>query len=419
MDRIDLEYGHTTCTVSLPESGVVLLTGKQPPSVQVAEDKLVRQALEAPCGTGRLGELVRPGQSVAMLVSDVTRPCPTAQLLPPLLSELMEGGVREKDTRIVFALGSHRPLTAEEQARLVGEAVFQRVRCEDSDGERCVEVGRTSWGTPVQVFRPVVEADWRIYVGNIEYHYFVGYTGGAKALVPGACSLKTIQANHSRMVLDSAAAGRIKGNPVREDIEEAAMFVGPSFLLNVVLDSHHRIVEAVAGDVTLAHRQGCRKVDELYRVPIAEPADIVLASAGGWPKDINVYQAHKTLENAAHAVRDGGIVVLVAECPEGFGHSVFKEWMTCGDSPDTLLRRIREHFVLGGHKAAAIAKIRRRPVRVFFVSSLNAEVVRSTGFEPHASAQEALAAARGEMGRAASLAVIPHAGSILPATGVR
>jgi len=419
LDPISLAYGRTTCTVSLPESGVVLLTGKQQPSPQVPEDTLVRQALEEPYGTLRLSRLVRPGQSVAILVSDITRPCPTAQLLPPILSELAEAGVREKDIRIVFALGSHRHLTSEEQARLVGEAIFQRVRCEDSDGERCIEVGRTSWGTPVQVFRPVVEADWRINVGNIEYHYFVGYTGGAKALVPGVCSLKTIQANHSRMVLDSAAAGRIKGNPVREDIEEAATFIGPSFLLNVVLDSHHRIVEAVAGDVTLAHRQGCRKVDELYRVPIAEPADIVLASAGGWPKDINLYQAHKTLENAAHAVRDGGIVILVAECPEGFGHSVFEEWMTCGDSPDTLLRRIRQHFVLGGHKAAAIAKIRRRPVHVFFVSSLNADVVRSTGFEPHASAQEALAVARGEMGRGASLVVIPHAGSILPVTGAQ
>jgi nickel-dependent lactate racemase len=149
-------------------------------------------------------------------------------------------------------------------------------------------------------------------------------------------------------------------------------------------------------------------------VPIAARADIVVASAGGWPKDINLYQAHKTLENAAHAVRDEGIIILVAECQEGFGHPRFEEWMVSGDSPGELGRRLRAQFVFGGHKAAAIAKIRERPVHVFLVSSFEPGTVRAMGFEPHPSAQEALAAARSEMGQAASVAVMPHAGSTLP-----
>ena len=415
MNSIKLGYGRSVCTVSLPKSDVVLLTQRPLSSAPPAGEALIRRALKAPYGTERLSGLVRRGQRVVILVSDITRPCPTAQLLPPLLSELAEAGVRERDISVVFARGSHRRMTPEEQSGLVGESTFRRIGCEDFD-DQFVEVGHTERDTPVQIPRPVVEADWRILTGNIEYHYFAGYTGGVKALLPGVCSVETVQANHSRMVLDSAAAGRIEGNPVREDIDEAVAFVGPSFLLNVVLDSHGQIVEAVAGDVTLAHRQGCRKVDELYRVPIDEPADIVLASAGGWPKDINLYQAHKTLENAAQAVRDGGIIILLAECGEGFGHPSFEEWMTCGDSPDALLERLQERFVLGGHKAAAIAKIRRRPVRVFLVSSFDAGVVRSMGFEPYPSAQEALAAAQGETGHAALLAVIPHAGLILPVT---
>jgi nickel-dependent lactate racemase len=388
---------------------------RQPSLPQAPEDELVRRALAAPHGMARLIRLVQPGQKVAIVVSDVTRPCPTSKLLPPLLSELAEAGVDEGDIRIIFALGSHRCLSPEEQTRLVGEEVFGQVCCGDIGPGPFVEVGRTSRGTPVQVFRPVVEADLRVYVANIDYHYFAGYTGGAKALLPGVCSLETIRANHSWMVQDSAAAGRIEGNPVREDIEEAAAFVGPSFLLNVVLDAQHRVVEAVAGDVTLAHRQGCRKVDELYRVPLTERADIVLASAGGWPKDIDLYQAHKALENAAHAVRVEGIVILLAECPEGIGHPRFAEWLTCGDPPDELLQRIRERFVLGGHKAAAIAKIRRRGVRIFLVSSLDAETVQAMGFVPCGSPQKALAAAQSEMGHGASLAVMPHAGSTLPA----
>ncbi len=415
LHHVQLAYGDSLLKVALPEDGVVWLTEQQSSATAPSEERLLHRALQMPYGLPRLSQLVRPGQRVAILVSDITRPCPTARLIPPLLSELARAGVDDKHTHIIFALGSHRQQTAEEQSRLVGDTVFPRIRCEDTDQEQCVEVGRTRRGTPVHVFRPALEADWRVYVGNIEYHYFAGYTGGAKALLPGACSVETISANHSWMVHDSAAAGRIEGNPVREDQEGAATLVGPAFLWNVVLDGQRRIVEAVAGDVTLAHRQGCRKVDELYRVPLAERADIILASAGGWPKDINFYQAHKSLENAAPAVRDGGILILVAECREGIGHARFAEWLTCGDSPERLLQRIQQQFVLGGHKAAAIAKTRRRAVRIFLVSSMDAELVRSMGFTPHASAQAALDAARSEMGHAALLAVMPHAGSVLPA----
>jgi len=251
-------------------------------------------------------------------------------------------------------------------------------------------------------------------VGNIEYHYFAGYTGGAKALLPGVSSAESIRCNHSWMAHQNAAAGRIAGNPVREDIEEAATFLGPSFLFNVVLDGSKRIVYATAGDLTQAHRNGCRQVDELYRVSLERATDVVVASAGGTPKDLNLYQAHKALENASRAVRDGGILILAAECTEGLGHSVFAEWMTSGSTPGEILTRIREHFVLGGHKAAAIAKTLRRGVRVYLVSAMAPELVKSMGFVPFASAQEAVDSAQRELGPATNWAVMPHAGSTVP-----
>ncbi|UCC77287.1 MAG: nickel-dependent lactate racemase [Anaerolineales bacterium] len=415
MNRIQLPYGDSALEVSLPKGSITMLTERESTMPEASVEALISRALEKPYGVARLSRLVHSGQKVAIIVSAITRPCPTSSLLPLLLSELAQAGVDERDIRIVFALGSHRCLKPKEQERLVGPAVLGRFCCGDTSGEPFVQVGHTRRGTPVQVFRPVAEADWRVYVGNIEYHYFAGYTGGAKALLPGVTSVETITANHSWMVHDSAVAGRIEGNPVREDIEEGASFVGPSFLLNVVLDGHYRVVEAVAGDAKLAHREGCRKVDELYRAPIADRADIVLASAGGWPKDINLYQAHKALENAARAVRDDGTIILLAECREGIGHPRFAEWLTCGDAPAELLRRIKERFVLGGHKAAAIAKILRRGVRVFLVSSLDAQTVQAMGFVACSSAQEALALAHAEMGRAATVAVMPHAGSTLPA----
>lgn len=414
MSQFALGYGRSTQTLSLPRDNILWIRERELPSSLPPEEVLLRRALQAPLAMARLSRLMQRGQRVAVVVSDITRPCPTSRMLPFVLSELQRGGVEEESIRIVFGLGSHRCHNIAEQAALVSPAIFDRVCCGDIGPGPFVEVGRTRRGTPVQVFQPVVEAGWRICLGNIEYHYFAGYTGGAKALLPGVCSVETIRANHAWMVEDSATAGRIAGNPVREDMEEAAALLGPTFLLNVVLDGEKRIVAAVAGDLTQAHRQGCRKVDELYRVPIPQRADIVLASAGGWPKDINLYQAHKALENAALAVRDGGIIILVAECGEGFGHSTFGEWVTCGDGPDELLRRIHECFVLGGHKAAAIAKTLRRGVRVFLVSTIGPDLVRQMSLEPFASAQEALTAAQNEMGHAALLAVMPHAGSTLP-----
>ena len=414
LSRVTLAYGHSTQTVSLPQDNVLWIQERVPPSTLPAEEVLLRRALDSPLAMPRLSRLAHRGQRVAVVVSDITRPCPTSRMLPFVLSELQAGGVEEGDVRIVFGLGSHRCLSTAEQAALVSPAIFDRVCCGDIGPGPFVELGRTRRGTPVQVFQPVADADLRVYLGNIEYHYFAGYTGGAKALLPGVCSLETIQANHCWMVEDNATAGRIAGNPVREDIEEAAALVGPTFLLNVVLNGEKRIVAAVAGDLTRAHRQGCQKVDELYRVPITQRSDMVLASAGGWPKDINLYQAHKALENAALAVRDGGIIILVAACGEGLGHAAFAEWMTCGDGPEELLRRIREHFVLGGHKAAAIAKTLRRGVRVFLVSTIAPELVCKTSLVPFVSAQDALATAQSEMGHDASLAIMPHAGSTLP-----
>ena len=409
-----LAYGRSVQSVAIHSDRVTPILERHCAPVQDSEDAILRRALENPCGMARLSSVVAPRQKVAIVVSDITRPCPTSRILPFLLAELEAAGVTIRDQKIVFALGSHRGHSLPEKMSLVSPAIYDRLCCEDTGNGSFVHLGRTSRGTPVEIYEPVAEADWRICVGNIEHHYFAGYTGGAKALLPGVSSAESVRCNHSWMVHANATAGRIEGNPVREDIEEAAAFLGPSFLLNVVLDGNKRIVDAVAGDLTLAHRQGCRTVDELCRVPLERAYDVVLASAGGTPKDINLYQAHKALENAARAVRDGGILILVAECTEGLGHSVFADWMTSGAAPDEILARIQEHFLLGGHKAAAIAKVLRRGVRVYLASGMAPELVKSMGLMPFASAQDAVDAAQRAEGPSADWAVMPHAGSTVP-----
>jgi len=411
MSELELPYGRRALKVRVPDANLqgVLLPGHR--TVPADEAALLREALARPIGTARLREMVRPGQQVVIVTSDLTRPCPSERLLPLVLDELAAGGVPDDDVTVVTALGLHRRMTAAEMKTAVGTAVYRRLRIVNHDPADCVRLGFTSAGTPVEIFRPLVEADVRVCLGNLELHYFAGYSGGAKAVLPGCASRATLNANHGLMVRPGARAGRLAGNPVRADLEEGAAMAGVDMILNVVMDGH-RIVGAVAGDVTAAHRRGCELVAARGSVDIERPADVVLVSAGGHPKDLNLYQAQKALDNAAHALRDGGALILVAECPEGMGNATFEAWLT-GGTPAELLARIQQEFVLGGHKAAAVAAVLQRAA-IYLVSALPDDLVRRCGMTPFATLDAALAAALNDSGPGARLLVLPYGGSILP-----
>ena len=216
------------------------------------------------------------------------------------------------------------------------------------------------------------------------------------------------------MVQPEAAAGRIAGNPVRADLEEGVSMLGCDFILNALVDEHHRIVGAVAGDMIEAHRRGCEMVARRGSVALPARADVVLVSAGGYPKDVNLYQAQKALDNAAYAVRDGGVIVLLAECREGFGNAPFEAWLRKASAPADLLAWIAREFVLGGHKAAAVGAVLQRAA-VYLVSDMPAESVSACGMSPFTDVEAALSAALEAVGPAARVAVIPQGGSVLPA----
>lgn len=407
-------YGKGTMEFSIPRKNLMaVLEPNHMTPARSGEDE-IRHALAHPIGTPRLSDIVHPGEKVAIITSDVTRPMPSKLALPPLLEELEAAGVDLGHVTIVFALGSHRKQTPEEHKYLVGEDVYARVRCLDSDGKDCRNVGTTSRGTPVDVFTPVADADRVICLGNIEFHYFAGYSGGAKALMPGVSSRAAIQANHRDMVRHDARAGALDDNPLRQDIEEAATLRPIDFILNVVLDEKKNVLKAVAGHYQQAHREGCRFLDGIYKVSIPAKADIVVVTPGGYPKDINLYQAQKALDNSKNAVRDGGVVILAAACTEGLGEAVFEEWMLNATSVDQLIHDIQERFVLGGHKAAAIALVMKK-AGVSLVSDLEPEFCRSMFFEPHASVDAALQAALEKLGLDATVLFMPYGGSTLPA----
>ncbi len=410
--KFSLGFGTGTQEVEVPDANVLAVLEANEVPFDLTGEAEVRRALAAPIGSPRLGEIVRPGETVAIVTSDVTRPCPTWKILPPVLEELFAAGVRPEDVTVTFALGSHRGHTEDEQKKLMGPA-WGLVACGDSDPGHCLHLGETSRGTPVDIDAAVAEADRRILLANIEYHYFAGYSGGAKSLMPGVSTRAAIQANHSRMVEDAACAGRLEGNPVRQDIEEAAALCGADFIVNVVLDAHKEIVRAVAGDMTAAHREGCRFLDTMYRKTIPCRAEIVVVSQGGAPKDLNLYQVQKALDNAKHAVRPGGVVVLVGSCREGLGEKTFQEWMLWAREPDDLIRRVREDFKLGGHKAAAIAMVLKN-AEIDLVSELEPAFVERIFLHPYATAQAALDHAFEKLGPDASVIVMPYGVSTLP-----
>ena len=411
--KIEVGFGNGIQTCEIPDKNLIQILKPNPVSTEISGADAVRYSLEHPIGTPRLKDIVRPGEKIVISTSDITRPMPTWEVLPAVLDELYEAGAKADDITLIFARGSHRAQTDEEREHLAGTRAFREIRCVDSTYDDCVHYGTTKAGTPVDIMRLAAEADRRICLGNIEYHYFAGYSGGAKAIMPGLSTPQAIQENHSRMVEEKACTGNITDNPIRDDLEEAAAMVGVDFIVNVVLDEHKRVLQSFAGDMIEAHRAGCRFLDQLYQVEIPRRADIVMSSQGGAPKDLNLYQTQKALDNAKHAVKPGGTIILVGSCREGLGQKTFEEWMLRAEKPDDLIRDVRQNFKLGGHKAAAIAMVLQK-AGIKLVSEMDADFVRSVFLEPYEDLETAFADAMKEHGEDASVIVMPYGGSTLP-----
>ena len=411
--KLAFGYGHGQQTVQIPDKNVLeVLTANEMAHGRTGVEA-VEHALDNPIGALPLGQLVKPGQKIAIIASDISRPVPSYQILPSIVERLLAAGCEKEDITVVFALGSHRKHTEAEMRHLAGDGIFDTVRCVDSDVNDCVHMGTTDAGTPVDITRLVAEADFRICTGNIEFHYFAGYSGGAKAIMPGVSTPAAIQANHRMMVEEEAYAGNLETNPIRRDIEQAGAICGIDYIVNVVLDEHKNIVYAVAGDVTEAHREGCRYLDKMYRKPLRERADIVLVSQGGAPKDANLYQVQKALDNAKHAVKKGGTIILMGACPEGLGSKTFEQWLLSAPTAESMITRIHETFQLGGHKAAAIAMVLQN-AQIDLVSEMDPDFVRGIFLNPRKSAQEALDAAFAKYGPDATVIAMPYCGATLP-----
>lgn len=408
----NFNYGKEKIYFDIKEENIYKELLPNYPNTLIDENELINLSINNPISSKRLINIVNSGDSVAIITSDITRPLPSYKILPHVIDELISGGIKEKDITVVLAIATHRKHTEEEMIKLVGEETYERVRVIDSDPYQYKSFGKCKNGTPINITDVVAAADRVVCIGNIEYHWFAGYSGGAKAIMPGVSNLEAIKINHSNLVDERAKAGNIIDNPIRNDIDEVGKHFKIDFIVNVVLDENKKVIGVFSGDYIDAHRAGCKFIDEIYGVKIKSKADIVIVSAGGYPKDINIYQAHKSLENAVLAVKNGGIIVLVAACNEGLGNNTFEEWIT-SFSYNEMKEKIKSDFKIGGHKAAMISKITSK-CDVYAVTELNNDEVKKGGFSSFSNLDSALNDAFRVQGSDASVILMPVGGSTLP-----
>jgi nickel-dependent lactate racemase len=301
--------------------------------------------------------------------------------------------------------------------------IYGRIRVADHDCEdpgKLVYLGKTSAGIEVEVSRKVVEADRLILTGVIGFHYFAGFGGGRKSLLPGVASRKSCMASHFAILNPGAGSGRnlrattgvLEGNPVHQAMVEACAMVGPDFILNTVLSPDKRIIAAFAGDWREAHLAGCRFYAERFSYSIDQLADLVVVSCGGFPKDINFIQAHKAMEYGSRALRDGGVMVLLAECRDGYGNATFFDWFRFRDLRE-FETELRKRYEINGQTAFATLDKAQR-FRVILVSALPPEEVATMGMVPAKTLDEAMEKAEKLLPENYSAYVIPQGGTVLP-----
>ena len=409
-----VKYGVETVTFALPDAADVTVI--EPRSVKGVSDPVaeVEQALGEALAQGLLEQ---PGMA-AITVSDATRPVPNHLILPPLLALLHARGVKENEISIIVGTGNHRAASPDEFPYLVGADIARRYRVFShayDDPEQLVRLGETSRGTPVVINRTFAEADTRIIVGMIDPHQFVGYTGGCKGAFIGLAGGETIAANHSMLSDPAAKLGVCSGNPVREDIDELTDFLSIDLVINVVLNTANEVVRVFAGDPHDVLAAAVPLVQDVCETAVPHAMDVVIASPGGYPKDINLYQAQKALAHACELVRPGGSVILVAECREGAGDDLYEAWMAAARTPQEVVTRFeREGFRMGAHKAFLFARSLLKTHTYLVSRGIGPDQAQELHLVSAPTIEYALAAALRDIEGRPRIGIMPRASSTIP-----
>jgi len=416
--RVHLQYGTDGLDTEFPDRGVTVLAPRYVDGLS-DEAAAFKAAVERPLSAAPLSRIVRPGERVAIVIPDITRPLPTARLLPWVLEAL--GAVDPEDVVIVNGTGSHRVNTPAELVAMVGEEVFARYRVVNHDSHHSPALalaGTGIDGQPVLMNRDFVEADRRIVLGFIEPHFMAGFSGGYKGVFPALADISAIMRYHDAPTIGHPRStwGVLDGNPTQAHIRHDGALLPVDFCVNVTLNRDRRITRFFCGDVRTAHDEGCRFSRETAMVACERPFPIVVTTNSGYPLDQNLYQAVKGMSAAAQIVSDGGLIVAAARCNDGFpSHGNFRPLLFGASSPRALLDRILEpgFSMYDQWEAQLLAMIRLR-ARVALKSELDDADVLKAHLTPVADIADAVHEERRRHGEDAPIAVLPEGPMTIP-----
>lgn len=418
--KVKLKWGHDAVAFDIPDRNVIGVL--EPEGGEPVADlwEATWDLLETPTAGEPFTDIVEriAPKKIAIIVNDMTRSTPTQELLPPILKKLDLLDVARESVVIVVATGTHRAMNAEEIEQILGPEIPKayRVVNHDCDAPDLVSLGTLSTGNELRICREVAEADMRIAIGEVLLHYYAGFAGGRKSILPGVAARETVMNNHKMMTWPGVDIGVVGGNPLSDEMIEAVeRFCPLHFIVNCVSDSRKNIIRVVGGHWKDAWLEGIRTFREKNFATLDRQADVVFVSAGGYPKDINMYQAHKAIHMASRAVRDGGTIVFFAELEEGYGHKTFHEWAQRGYTVDETIDAFEADFRFGAHKLYYLAKVAKRATILLYagVSAEDATKMFCAKVTNPAAVVREMAE---KYGPDFTAMVIPQGGIVLPVT---
>jgi lactate racemase len=412
---VDLPYGESCVKAKIPSKNLVAVLKRKDSRALADEVKAIRESLLNPIESRALSELAGKTDKVVIIVTDNTRASPDDRLVP-LILEQIEPRVPRKNITVVIALGLHPALTRKEMVEKLGANIVENYNVINHDINDVVKIGVTSRGTPVEIFKKVLDADVKISTGFIEPHFFAGFSGGRKSIAPGVSGRNAICANHSFRMLDDvrARSGVLTGNPIHEDLVEHAKMAGLNFILSVLLNEKGQITHVFAGHPVLAHEKGCEVEGRLAAAGIDHKVDISVVTCGGAPLDIDLYQTCKAIDAGAQITKPGGIIIVAALCNAGMGPKSFCAMHASAGSPQEILARLKNKGCEGVPWQNQILARDQLDQRVFLMSSLAPEQVSSMIITPISSVDEGISKALAALGDSAEIAVIPQGPHVLP-----
>lgn len=420
--KINLKYHKSKITIKLKFPNHPNIISLPRAEIIKSEEDILKQALHRPLGKPALHKILRRGERTTIVVPDRTRNCNVKKCLPLLINEISRAGINNNDITILIANGTHPPQNDQEKIELLGEEIFHRYRTLDHDCKNqsiLVYLGKTCYNTSLFINKCVVKAERLILIGGVKPHYFAGYGGGPKLINPGCASYETILQNH-RLMIDrhhprlqpACCDGNINGNPVYEDILDSIKFFQTDFSVQLVLNEDEKIVAAFSGSLELTHKKACESAAQLFLIPINKKADLVICSCGGLPYDINLIQAHKTIQHAYYATKDNGAIIVAAACNNGIGSSTFEEWFQCKTLAQ-MHRAILANFKINSNTALSL-KYKTERVKIILISELDDNLINKFGMIAAHSIDEAYSIASSFLPKDFTTTIIPHGAHTVP-----